>query len=771
MRCETGEFPIKIIQGDSYRRVYKFYDTDGNVMDNSSISSVVLSVSRLNYTQTLNWNAEEEGYVFILSAETTSNFPYCKGTYDVTLNFVDHQVSTQVYQSSWQVFEKDVFYNTLTNNKGYMTCEDSEVVIKTGLMITTGGIDDHNQLINRNLPNQHPMSAITGLEDALESKQPSGDYATTQELDELAEIVEGKADADDIPTKTSDLTNDSDFTTKTYVDDADTVLQGQIDDLQAEKMPLTEIDTVPTDGSTNLVESGGVYDAIDAVQQDVDNIEAVISTQATPTNKLVSASEMGDAISSVEAKQLYATSSQGSFATKAQLLSATTFYNADGTVATPTKNDIAYVLADESHSGKSAKYVIADITSSGIVWGFVITFSDTTFSQTQMDAINSGVTQQKVSAYDSHIANKSNPHEVTYQQLGGTNPSYTKGETDTLLNGKLSDAPSDGKQYARKDGGWSEVVSGDKSAIIIPYASLGITPYTFAEVKALLDGGNEVKVQTGSYIPHCTSYSNSIITFFDITSWDLGAGVYTITYVHLRDTNAKYTYNETEPLNPVVYARIAPNYSDTSDYAVGDYCTRYENIYRCTTAIIGGEEWDSSHWVAVTVMGEIQQSTTEIKEDLGDLDDRVTEIEQHGGGTETIDIPYDSLGTGDYTYAKLITALTDGKLLRVLYEAAGHKRWLWLQSNYPVNAQSNLLFFFNLFSVDMGYGAISYMMVTLNENNVKEKSTSEIPILAKRMQIIDAGNYYTSEYVEGALQEIGAELSGINTLIGSGVIV
>lgn len=98
-----------------------------------------------------------------------------------------------------------------------------------------------------------------------------------------------------------------------------------------------DVDTTPTDGSTNLVESGGVYDAIDGVQQDVNNIEALISPQASSSNKLVSASEMGDAISAVEAKQLYATASQGSFATKAQLLSATTYYNADGTVATPTR--------------------------------------------------------------------------------------------------------------------------------------------------------------------------------------------------------------------------------------------------------------------------------------------------------------------------------------------------------------------------------------------------------------------------------------------------
>ena len=36
--------------------------------------------------------------------------------------------------------------------------------------------------------------------------------------------------------------------------------------------------------------------------------------------------------------------------------------------------------------------------------------------------------------------------------------------------------------------------------------------------------------------------------------------------------------------------------------------------------------------------------------------------------------------------------------------------------------------------------------------------------------ITDTGGYYTTDTVDGALQEIGAELAGINTLIGSGVI-
>ena len=43
-----------------------------------------------------------------------------------------------------------------------------------------GGTTDHAQLKNRGAADQHPMSAITGLEKALEDKQPAGDYLTKE---------------------------------------------------------------------------------------------------------------------------------------------------------------------------------------------------------------------------------------------------------------------------------------------------------------------------------------------------------------------------------------------------------------------------------------------------------------------------------------------------------------------------------------------------------------------------------------------------------------
>lgn len=220
----------------------------------------------------------------------------------------------------------------------------------------------------------------------------------------------------------------------------DAVNKGQLDaETSAREDAVSDInDKIPDEASSTnqLADKEYVDSAVGEAEGDisdledrVDTVESKISSYASSTNKLVSASEMGDAIASVEANQLYATSQQGSFATKAQLTGATTFYNADGTTATPTKNDVVYVLSDETHDGKSAKYVVASISGSTITWGFVITFSDSTFSQTQMDAINSGITEEKREGYDDHVASTDNPHEVTKEQVGLGNVDNTSDAT------------------------------------------------------------------------------------------------------------------------------------------------------------------------------------------------------------------------------------------------------------------------------------------------------------------------------------------------------
>ena len=46
---------------------------------------------------------------------------------------------------------------------------------------------------------------------------------------------------------------------------------------------------------------------------------------------------------------------------------------------------------------------------------------------------------------------------------------------------------------------------------------------------------------------------------------------------------------------------LAANYDSTADYEIGDYCIYAGHLYKCNTAIDGGETWNSEHWTATTV--------------------------------------------------------------------------------------------------------------------------------------------------------------------------
>lgn len=75
------------------------------------------------------------------------------------------------------------------------TEDKSSLVAAVNELQETGGggvTSDHSKLKNRDAADQHPMSAITGLEKALEGKQPTGSYLTDKDLDTTL-TVNGKA--------------------------------------------------------------------------------------------------------------------------------------------------------------------------------------------------------------------------------------------------------------------------------------------------------------------------------------------------------------------------------------------------------------------------------------------------------------------------------------------------------------------------------------------------------------------------------------------------
>lgn len=57
--------------------------------------------------------------------------------------------------------------------------------LKVGEIIN--GVRDHEELTGRDRDEQHPISAITGLEEALDNKQPLGKYATLEDVREYAQ--------------------------------------------------------------------------------------------------------------------------------------------------------------------------------------------------------------------------------------------------------------------------------------------------------------------------------------------------------------------------------------------------------------------------------------------------------------------------------------------------------------------------------------------------------------------------------------------------------
>jgi hypothetical protein len=71
------------------------------------------------------------------------------------------------------------------------------------------------------------------------------------------------------------------------------------------KVGTLEFDKEPKDGSTNPVESNGIFDAIKVVKDDVNNIKDVIPSEASSLNKLVDQEYVDNALDSIDLSNYY----------------------------------------------------------------------------------------------------------------------------------------------------------------------------------------------------------------------------------------------------------------------------------------------------------------------------------------------------------------------------------------------------------------------------------------------------------------------------------
>lgn len=165
--------------------------------------------------------------------------------------------------------------------------------------------------------------------------------------------------------------------------------------------------------------------AVKGTENRVSAIEALIPAQATYQNQLADKAFVNSSVATATAEF------QGTYdvvedlgltasATHAQIQNALLSAVAS---QQPDNNDYVFVSipAIGSASGKYERYKY-----NGTAWAYEFTLNNSSFTAAQWDSINSGITSGKVSSYDSHLSNTSNPHGVTKAQVGLGNVENTK---------------------------------------------------------------------------------------------------------------------------------------------------------------------------------------------------------------------------------------------------------------------------------------------------------------------------------------------------------
>ncbi len=135
------------------------------------------------------------------------------------------------------------------------------------------------------------------------------------------------------------------------------------------------------------------------------NINEKIPSTASAENQLADKAFVNSSINNMAAFFITYNSQGNAFPSHASLIAANTFYSG-GKVRVPTQNDYAIVLADETQpkgvddSYPTTRYVYQTANAGGTYpdgqWEFQYVVNNTSLTQAQVDAINSGITKELV---------------------------------------------------------------------------------------------------------------------------------------------------------------------------------------------------------------------------------------------------------------------------------------------------------------------------------------------------------------------------------------
>lgn len=171
------------------------------------------------------------------------------------------------------------------------------------------------------------------------------------------------------------------------------------------------------------------------------DIEKLIPSTTTAENQLADKAFVNSSINNMAAFYITSTASGDAFSTRDDLLNATEYYYG-GQPRTPTQNDYAIVLADESQpKGAGGNYPTTRYTYQGGEWAFQYVVNNTSLTQAQVDAINSGITKELVA----QIGTEENSAKNLYN-LGVYDTFVSNGDGTVTITRKTGYAYFDGSE-------------------------------------------------------------------------------------------------------------------------------------------------------------------------------------------------------------------------------------------------------------------------------------------------------------------------------------
>ena len=259
------------------------------------------------------------------------------------------------------------------------------------------------------------------------------------------------------------------------------------------ELPAMGVDVSDLVTNEQLVTTLAEYaksETVSTLEQEVTTIKSYIPATASATDQFATQGFVNSSINNSAAYYCSKNAAGDPFATKAELDAAKTFYN-NGEVRIPTRNDYCTVVSDESQDpDELGHYPTTRYYYQGTQWELGFKVNNTSFTDVQLAALNSGATQEIIS--------------------------------------KLADF--DDSNYVRTINEWIGV-NGKLQAVINKYldnSQFGITPSAYCDMYLSNESGRRAGLFLSSYVTGRSDPEFALTTprvyftsSFDTSSWSV----------------------------------------------------------------------------------------------------------------------------------------------------------------------------------------------------------------------------------------------------------